>query len=93
MSHIMSSLATAAAANANPPGNRYDNDSNKAEMPSNSPLSNGLNQMDTEENEELGKHLTILCNKSQKKEKDQPTGRYPLALATHSSGLHCSQGC
>jgi len=57
MRHIMSLLATAAA-NTNLPGNCCNDDSNKAAMPSNSPTSKGLNQMeDTEDNEELGKHL------------------------------------
>ncbi len=58
----MSSLATAAAANSNPPGNRYDDELQVPETPSESPNSKGSNQMDTKDGEELGKHLDELVN-------------------------------
>jgi len=48
---------TAAAANANPPDEQYNDDLNKVTTPSNSLISKGSNQMDTEDNKELGKHL------------------------------------
>ncbi len=48
---------TATAANANPPSNQYNNNSNEVAMPSNSLMSIGSNQMDTADNEELEKHL------------------------------------
>jgi len=55
----MSLLATTAAAATAPPTNNHynDNDLNKVATASNSPTCKGSNQMDTEDNEELGKHL------------------------------------
>jgi len=58
----MSSLATTAAANSNPPGDCYDDELQVPETPSESPNSKGLNQMDTKDGEELGKHLDELVN-------------------------------
>jgi len=58
----MSSLATAAAANSNPPGDCYDDELNVLETPSKSPNSKGSNQMDTEESKELGTHLDEFIN-------------------------------
>jgi len=68
---IISSLATAAAANTNLPGDRYDEESNEAATPSESPTSKGSNQMDLEEGEDLGKHLDVFIN--QHKDNEEPT--------------------
>ncbi len=58
----MSSLATAAAANSNPTGNCYDDESQEPETPSKSLNSKGSNQMDTKEGKELGNHLGEFVN-------------------------------
>jgi len=67
-SYTMSSLATTAAANANPPGNQYDNESQEVASLSDSPASNGSNHMDTEENEPLGKHLDKFIQEQEEEE-------------------------
>jgi len=86
-SYIMSSLTTAVAANANPLGDRYDDESQEVATPSNSPASKGSNQMNTEENEELG---TNLC-RNRRTKKSPAMERSPLALATPSSSPHYFQ--
>jgi len=69
----MSLLGTATAANVNPPGDCYDEDSNEVTMPSKSPTSKGSNQMDTEEGKELGKHHEDLSNILRMKKNQQIT--------------------
>jgi len=82
-SNIMLLLTTATAANANLPEDCYDEDFNKAAMPSKSPTSKGLNQMETEESEELGKHLNDFVQQN-KDDKEPVKGVISLALAIPS---------
>jgi len=58
----MSSLAMTAVAITNPPGACYNESSNEVTMPIESPTSKGSNQMDTEEGEDLSKHLDEFMN-------------------------------
>jgi len=67
-SYTMSSLATIAAANTNPLGDRYDNKLQEVETLSNSPPLKGSNHMDIEENEELGKHLNKFIQEQEEEE-------------------------
>jgi len=67
----VSSLATATAANSNPPSNCYNDESHVLETPSKSPNSKGSNQMDTEEGKELGTHLDEFVN--HEAEEETPT--------------------
>jgi len=75
----MSLLGTATAANVNPPGDCYDEDSNEVTMPSKSPTSKGSNQMDTEEGKELGKHHEDFV----KHNEDEEEPADPLNRFTH----------
>jgi len=70
-SYIMLSLATAVAVHKNPPDERYDDASQEVESTNNSPKSKGSNQMDTEDNKNLGKHLNKFVEEQEEEEEPQ----------------------
>jgi len=70
-SYIMLLLATAVEAHENPPDERYDDESQEVESMNNSPKSKGSNQMDTEDNKELGKHLDKFVEEQEEEEEPQ----------------------
>jgi len=89
----MSSLTTAAATNANTPGERYNTNSQEVAQSNRSPMSkNSSNKMETESREALGKHLDSFIKDHEEDEvlnegkiSFEPAFIFPLFIFVH----HC----
>jgi len=67
-SYIMSLLAAAAAAQENLPDEQFDEESQEVASTNSSPKLKGPNQMEAEDNEELGKHLNKFVEEQEEEE-------------------------